>query len=62
MQRAGFLADAGAISALIRSMTYEFYTPRPYHVDMMELSLKQLFFQIGRQLQRRKPLRPSRRL
>lgn len=53
------LADAGAISALIRSMTYEFYTPRPYHVDMMELSLKQLFFQIGRQLQETKTIVPQ---
>lgn len=45
------LTDAATISAHIRSMTYEFYTARPYHMNMVELELKQMFFHISRQLQ-----------
>ncbi len=44
------LEDVSELSSIIRSMTYEFYTNNLYSVDLVELSLKMLFFKLSRLL------------
>ncbi len=44
------LEDISELSTLIRSMTYEFYTKNLYSIDLVELSLKTLFFKLSRLL------------
>ncbi len=44
------LEDISELTALIRTMTYEFYTRNPYSFDLVELYMKILFFKLSRHM------------
>lgn len=44
------LEDISELTAIIRTMTYEFYTRNLYSADLVELSLKTMFFKLSRLL------------
>lgn len=54
------LTNASECSDLIRNMTYEFYSSKDYHIDVVELLMKVLMIQISRQLHAYQPLHAAK--